>query len=81
MCHVVAVDMSSETDHATRESKAEDKGETTDSKTEDKGTSGEARPSTGPGVLQRIKKWWSAKKKTKTLLMDLKALEMSIDQV
>lgn len=79
---------SSEPTHATRDSKEEDKDETGDSKTEDKGTPGETHTVGESGLWNRIKKGWeklvrNGKKheETKRLLMDLKALEMSIDQL
>ena len=59
-----------------------------DSKTEDKGTPGEAHKVRESGLWNRIKKGWenlvrNGKKheETKKLLMDLKALEMSMDEV
>jgi len=79
---------SSEPTHATRDSKEEDKGETGDSKTQDKGTPGEAHKVRESGLWNRIKKGWenlvrngNTHEETKKLLMDLKALEMSIDQL
>jgi hypothetical protein len=52
-----------------------------DSTTGDKEMPGEARPSRKPGVVQRFKNWWKGNEKTKELLVDLKALGMSIDHV
>jgi hypothetical protein len=79
---------SSEPTHATRDSKEEDNGETGDSKTEDKGTTGQAHKVRESGLWNRIKKGWEnlvrngkTHEETKKLLMDLKALEMSIDQL
>lgn len=79
---------SSEPTHATRDSKEEDKGETGDSKTGDKGTTGQAHKVRESGLWNRIKKGWEnlvrngkTHEETKKLLMDLKALEMSIDQL
>jgi hypothetical protein len=73
-----------EPDNAPRDSKEEDKGETGDSKTENQGTPVEAHTASKPGLYQRLKNWLTRSKQneaTKKLLMDLKALEMSIDQV
>ncbi len=74
--------------HATRDSKEEDKGETGDSKTGDKGTTGQAHTVRESGLWNRIKNGWKnlvrngkTHEETKKLLMDLKALEMSIDQL
>jgi hypothetical protein len=79
---------SSESTHATRDSKEEDKGETGDSKTGDKGTTGQAHTVRESGLWNRIKNGWKnlvrngkTHEETKKLLMDLKALEMSIDQL
>jgi hypothetical protein len=79
---------SSEPTHATRDSKEEDKGETGDSKTEDKGTPGETHTVGESGWWSRVKNGWGklvgkgkTHEETKRLLMDLKALEMSIDQL
>ena len=55
-----------------------------DSKTEDRGTPAEAHTARKPGYYQRFKNWLTGSKQneeTKKLLMDLKALEMSIDQL
>jgi hypothetical protein len=59
-----------------------------DSKTEDKGTSGEAHTVGESGWWSRVKNGWGklvgkgkTHEETKKLLMDLKALEMSIDQL
>jgi len=73
-----------EPDNEPRDSKEEDKGETGDSKTEEQGTPGEAHTASKPGLYKRFQKWWGGSKQneeTKKLLMDLKALEMSIDQL
>ena len=79
---------SSEPTHETRDSKKEDKGETGDSKTEDKGTPGEAHKVGKSGWWSRVKNGWGnlvrngkTHEETKKLLMDLKALEMSMDEV
>ena len=61
---------------------------TEDSKTEDKETPGEAHTVDESGWWSRVKKGWGklvgkgkTNEETKKLLMDLKALEMSIDQL